>query len=146
MKIKQFLSILCLCVVVSLQAQNSAESTVDAFFEALNTKNVAQVKRLCVSDINLVSLSTSGDARKVTTQALEDFLSSLAKMPETLKINEVITKSKSRDNDHIAQFWLEYEFYINKKLSHTGVNSISLIKTNDGWKISAISDTRHTKK
>ena len=44
----------------------------------------------------------------------------------------------------IAVVWAEYDFHLNGKLSHCGVDSISLLKTSAGWKISSISDTRET--
>ncbi len=44
----------------------------------------------------------------------------------------------------IAVVWAEYDFHLNGNLSHCGVDSISLLKTSAGWKISSISDTNET--
>lgn len=141
----KILKLFCLIIglgTLQLNAQNSAQQTVDAFFEALNTKNTEKIKSLCVDDLVLSSISVRGASSNMTQQTLQSFLSSLKAMPETMSIKEEITKSKSRDSDYLAQFWLDYEFYINNKLSHQGVNAITLVKSKDGWKISAISDTR----
>ena len=35
----------------------------------------------------------------------------------------------------IATLWTEYDFHRNGKFSHCGVDSFSLIKTDEGWKI-----------
>ena len=38
--------------------------------------------------------------------------------------------------------WTPYEFYVNGKKSHSGVNVFTLYKDNGQWKIVAIIDTR----
>jgi hypothetical protein len=44
----------------------------------------------------------------------------------------------------MANAWTSYEFYINGKLSHKGVNSFTLFKESEdlGWKIVHLIDTR----
>ncbi len=146
MKLIKLLSAIVVFIALPLNAQTTAEETVNDFFEALNTKDATKIESLCLDNLVLNSLSVTNESSKLNQQNLKGFLHSLKQMPETLKIKEVITKTKSRDDDYIAQFWLEYEFYLNDKLSHEGVNSITLLKGKNGWKISAITDTRISEK
>ncbi len=146
MKLIKLLSAIVVFIALPLNAQTTAEETVNDFFEALNTKDATKIESLCLDNLVLNSLSVTSESSKLNQQNLKGFLHSLKQMPETLKIKEVITKTKSRDDDYIAQFWLEYEFYLNDKLSHEGVNSITLLKGKNGWKISAITDTRISEK
>lgn len=146
MKLIKLLSAIVVFIALPLNAQTTAEETVNDFFEALNTKDATKIESLCLDNLVLNSLSVTSESSKLNQQNLKGFLHSLKQMPETLKIKEVITKNKSRDDDYIAQFWLEYEFYLNDKLSHEGVNSITLLKGENGWKISAITDTRISEK
>ena len=44
----------------------------------------------------------------------------------------------------MAQLWSEYEFLRDGKFSHCGVDSVTLFKTAEGWKISAIAFTMET--
>ena len=44
----------------------------------------------------------------------------------------------------IAQVWGEYEFLLDNKVNHCGVDSASLIKTPEGWKIATIVYTSET--
>ncbi len=44
----------------------------------------------------------------------------------------------------IAEVWGEYEFLRAGKFSHCGVDSVTLFKTPDGWKISTIAYTAET--
>ena len=43
--------------------------------------------------------------------------------------------------ERIAQVWDEYEFLRDGKFSHCGVDTATLLKTADGWKISSLSYT-----
>src|SRR5580658_9071377 len=45
----------------------------------------------------------------------------------------------------IAQVWGEYEFLVDGKFNSCGVDSFSLFKTSDGWKITAIVYAGETK-
>ena len=44
----------------------------------------------------------------------------------------------------IAHVWGEYEFLRDGKFGHCGVDSFSLLKTGDGWRVAAILDTEET--
>jgi hypothetical protein len=57
---------------------------------------------------------------------------------------ERISNPKVLQRGPISVVWAEYDFYLNGKLSHCGIDSFSLLKTQSGWKIAAISDTRET--
>lgn len=41
-----------------------------------------------------------------------------------------------------AQAWCDYAFYLGKKFSHCGVDAFHLYKTQEGWKIFHLADTR----
>ncbi len=41
----------------------------------------------------------------------------------------------------LASAWMEFGFFLGDKLSHCGVNSMQLYKTDEGWKIIYIADT-----
>lgn len=42
----------------------------------------------------------------------------------------------------IASAWVPYTFYLDGAISHCGVNTIELLQTASGWKITQLSDTR----
>ncbi|HUE76607.1 MAG TPA: hypothetical protein VMM83_01575, partial [Longimicrobiales bacterium] len=43
----------------------------------------------------------------------------------------------------IASAWVPYTFYLDGELSHCGVNTIALLRTAAGWRITQLSDSRH---
>jgi hypothetical protein len=66
-------------------------------------------------------------------------------MPEDLEIFEEIQSKESIETDVLAQYTLAYSFYVNGELSHSGTNVMTLINTEEGWKISYVADTRKPK-
>jgi hypothetical protein len=47
-----------------------------------------------------------------------------------------------RVNDRMASAWVPYTFYLAGVVDHCGVNSIELLRDQEGWKITQLSDTR----
>ena len=41
----------------------------------------------------------------------------------------------------LAQVWTPYDFYVNGDFSHCGVDSFTLIKTTQGWRVSSVAYT-----
>jgi hypothetical protein len=76
----------------------------------------------------------------VRSQAIASFLDSVAKATATL--DERISSSDVRVDDNLATVWTRYELYVNGKYNHCGVDAFQLVKTDSGWKIAAIADTR----
>jgi len=56
--------------------------------------------------------------------------------------NEVIHRYDILIEDNLAQAWTPYSFYLGDKLQHCGVNAFHLTKTENGWKIFHLADTR----
>ena len=42
----------------------------------------------------------------------------------------------------LSTVWMDYEFYRNDEFSHCGVNTMNLVRQEEGWKIISIVDTR----
>jgi len=54
---------------------------------------------------------------------------------------EILTSFEIKIDGILSNAWVGYEFWLGDKMSHCGVNSISLIKEEDSWKIFNISDS-----
>ena len=42
----------------------------------------------------------------------------------------------------LASAWMNYRFHRNEEFSHCGVNAMTLVRQEEGWKILSIIDTR----
>ena len=62
--------------------------------------------------------------------------------PHKEQWDERIYDVKIQVDGPLATAWTPYKFYFGENFSHCGVNAFTLIKTDDGWKISGITDKR----
>ncbi|PWN08087.1 nuclear transport factor 2 family protein [Rhodohalobacter mucosus] len=58
--------------------------------------------------------------------------------------DEQISGLQVHIDGNLATAWMNYSFYRGEDFSHCGVNTMNLIRTDDGWKIFSITDTRRT--
>ena len=72
---------------------------------------------------------------RTTANHLENWLSSPAGLDETMVYEKVLV-----DGD-MAQVWGPYSFHVGDTVSHCGINSMSMVKTDDGWKVGNTSFT-----
>ena len=46
--------------------------------------------------------------------------------------------------DHLATVWIKYAFYLDGTFSHCGIDAVIMARSSDGWKITALADSRAT--
>ncbi|MFD0931093.1 DUF4829 domain-containing protein [Psychroflexus salinarum] len=135
-----FVNIFLFFAFSQANAQTAGE-VVDSFFEALNSKNHELLNELCLDDMKIHTLAI-GEEIEVSSQSKQEFVDGIKSIPNETKIFEKIRSEESIVNEHLAQYMLPYSFYVDDKLSHSGTNVMTLLKTKEGWKISYIADTR----
>lgn len=137
--------ILTLLFLQNINAQEmDIKKTIQLFFEGMHNGDTLKIKSVC-KDLILQSITENSNRSTFTTESSNDFFKSIAKLPADLKIEERLLDYKIQVDGLLAHAWTPYEFYINGKLSHKGVNSFQLYKENDAWKIIYIVDTRRKK-
>lgn len=128
----------------SLYAQDSKEirTVIDQLFLGMK-----------LGDSTMVGAQFSDDTRMYTTfynskgemismeESLQDFKKAVG-TPHDQVWNEVISDVEIEIDDLLAQVWMNYSFYIDETFSHCGVNAAQLIKSQEGWKIVHLIDTR----
>jgi hypothetical protein len=115
------------------------DAVVQQLFDAMAARDALAAQALFVPDAGLFSLSANGKAVKMP---LMDFLNAIGSGKAVWK--ERIWSANVLVHGAIAVVWAPYDFHNNGAFSHCGYDSISLLKTVAGWKISYISDTRET--
>jgi hypothetical protein len=81
--------------------------------------------------------------RPVQFSAVDGWLKSIgAAKPGSLE--ERLFDPEVRVDDGLASIWIQYTFLIDGKVSHCGVDAIQLVRTGEGWKITALADSRRT--
>jgi hypothetical protein len=115
------------------------EAVVQKLFDAMAARDALAAKSLFVPDAGLFSLGTNGKANRMP---LIDFLNVLGSGKAEWK--ERIWNANVLVHGAIAVVWAPYDFHLSGNFTHCGYDSISLLKTAAGWKITYISDTRET--
>jgi ketosteroid isomerase-like protein len=125
------------------QAQNQEiQKVVETFFEAFHAKDTLKLKSLCEDTMILQSISENAKGTKLSNEKPQVFFKSIASIPAELKFQEKIMSYAIQVNGSMAHAWTPYEFYVNDKLSHKGVNAFTLFKKENSWKIIHLIDTR----
>ena len=125
------------------QAQNQEiQKVVEIFFEAFHAKDTLKLQSLCDETMILQSISENAKGTKLSNEKPQAFFKSIASIPAELKFQERIMSFSIQVDGSMAHAWTPYEFYLNGKLSHKGVNAFTLFKKDNSWKIVHLIDTR----
>lgn len=141
MKIIFFLLILIFSISVNAQNQE-VQKTIETFFEAFHAKDTVKMRSVCSDKIILQSIQENANGGKLSDEVASEFYKSIASIPTNFNFQEKILSYSIQVDGTMAHAWTPYEFYINDRLSHKGVNSFTLFKENDVWKIIYCIDTR----
>lgn len=140
---KNFVIILMIIWTSSVGAQNQEiEKTVEAFFAAFHQRDTLKLQSVCSENMMLQSISESVKGNKLSNESVRKFYNSIATIPNDMIFKEKILSYSIQIDGSMAIAWTPYEFYLNGKISHKGVNAFTLFKEKDVWKIISIIDTR----
>ena len=140
---KKISFLLILIFSISVNAQNQeVQKTIETFFEAFHAKDTIKLKSICSDKIILQSIQENANGGKLSDEEASEFYKSIASIPANFNFQEKILSYSIQVDGTMAHAWTPYEFYINDKLSHKGVNAFTLFKENNEWKIIYCIDTR----
>lgn len=141
---KTYTIIFFLLFGLSCNAQKQeVQKCIESFFEGFHQRDSSKIKLVCADKMILQSISENAvKGNKLSNESAKEFYKSIAAIPVNLKFEEKILSYSIEIDGTMAHAWTPYEFYVNDKLSHTGVNAFTLFKEKDSWKIIYIIDTR----
>lgn len=129
-----------------LAQESNPKKVVDDFFVAFHAKDSIALQKLCHPDMQLQTVTNAKENSRLKTEKVSEFYKSIASIPAEVKVLEKIIDYKVQIDGNMAHVWTPYEFYVNDKLSHIGVNSFTMVlEPNGEWKIVHIIDTRRKK-
>jgi hypothetical protein len=127
----------------ALTAQNDdVKHTIETFFEGFHHRDTVLLHQVCADKMILQSITENSNGNSLTEEPSQFFYRSIASIPMSLKFNERILSFTTQVDGSMGHAWTPYEFYVDGKLSHKGVNAFTLFKEKDQWKIVYIIDTR----
>lgn len=139
--------ILLIILVPLLSYSQSSENvniktTIKTFFDGFHQKDSLLMRSVLHESFKLESVALRDN--KVSKRDLngKEFISAVTKRPDSPVWKEKLLSYEIKIDGPLANAWVKYEFWIDNKLSHCGVNSIHLLKDGLKWKIFSISDSR----
>jgi hypothetical protein len=139
-------TLFALLIPVAGQAQTSpaaqeAYAVVEKFFSGFNAKDTTVMRGTLFEDVKLFTTFTNQQGQpQARVEPASGLMTAIASAPN--KLFEKIFEPVIQVEDGLANVWVRYEFYVDDKFSHCGIDSFLLVKTGTGWKIAALSDTR----
>lgn len=130
-------------------AQSEDEKAVKAvvvqLFEGMQ-KHDSTMIRACFhpsARMQSIGMNRKSNVIELTTEnTIDGFAKSIGSLPVTTKIEERVLSYEIRVDAQMATVWTPYELYVNEKRQHCGVDAFQLFKTDKGWKIISLADTR----
>jgi len=117
-------------------AQREVLGAVNALFDAMAKHDVDASRKLILPGASFVVVKPDG---AVAMEHDTDYLDSLAKHKESFR--ERIWSARVTVQGDIAQVWAPYDFHLDGKLSHCGIDSFSMVRIADGWQVAGVSYT-----
>lgn len=111
-------------------------AVVDAFFAGMTAKDVDSMRKIMTEDGILYGYRETAEGLSVINPTHSSYLDSLAAR-ESVPVERYWDPTVML-HDRLAVVWTPYDFYSDGVFSHCGVNSFSMLKTEDGWKITGV--------
>lgn len=145
---KFFLLSICLFTSTFSISQTSfseadAQQVVDTFFEGFHKGDTLLMRSVMAEDLVMqTTFTTKNGENKIISESAEGLLTAISNRPADQKWDERLLDYKIEIDGNLAHVWTPYEFWYNGDFSHCGANSFTLAKTDEGWKIIHLIDSR----
>lgn len=133
---------LCSLPAASVAAQSvthdSVYAVVTQLFDRMRARDTTAMRAAFAPGAILQSISAQG----LRGDPLEGWLNSVASAPAEVVLDERLGERVVQVRGGLATVWVDYWFFVGDRFSHCGVDAITLARMRDGWRITAIADTR----
>jgi len=143
--------IVIICFIFSFMGTISAQSesetelkkVIKLFFKGLQNGDTITMKKTIASSAILQTAYTNKEGESIlNNDDFNKFLKSVASKKKEDNWEEKLLSYAIKVDGNMANVWTPYEFYLNYKFSHCGVNSFQLFHDGETWKIIYLIDTR----
>jgi hypothetical protein len=109
-------------------------AAVQKFFDTMASRDVEGARSVLMPEGRLFSVTEQNGQPVSRASSIQEYLDRLGtRKPE---YRERFWDPDVRIHGAIAVVWTPYDFWVDGKFSHCGVDAFDLVKTTDGWKIS----------
>ncbi|CAH0996218.1 hypothetical protein EMA8858_02349 [Emticicia aquatica] len=142
-KVLSILFIFCSVVSFAQTDEEKIKASINQVFDGMRKNDTTLVRQVLHPSCFLKSIgkNKSGEVR-LQEDAIIDWLKQIGTKRDGIILDERLTSYDIKIDGEMAIAWTPYEFYVNDKFNHCGVDVFTLMNTDKGWKIVGIVDTR----
>jgi len=123
--------------------ETDARLVVDTFFKGFHEGDTILLRSVMVENMVMHTAFTDREGNnRINEGKVSEFISAIGNRPENQKWDERLMAYKVEIDGNLAHVWTPYEFWLNDTFSHCGANAFTIVRTDDGWKILNIIDSR----
>jgi hypothetical protein len=116
-------------------------AVVTRLFDGMRKGDSAMIRSAFHPGATLTTATLGQNQTLQRVQPIDGFVRSVG-VPRPEALDERIKNEIVHIDGALASVWVDYSLYIGTRFSHCGVDAFQLVKTPDGWKITALADTR----
>jgi|GEM_PF-74977 len=117
-------------------------ATICRVFDAMRWSDTMLAKPLFAPNCRLYTPVTNASGQtNLNEENLSSFMKAIGSSRKEI-LDERILKYKMDIDGPLAQVWADYNLYLGGKFIHCGIDVFHLYKSNQGWKIFELADTR----
>ena len=109
-------------------------ATVQKFFDTMASRDVDGARAVLMPEGVLFAVGEQNGQPAPRASSIEEYLNRLPARKSEYR--ERMWNPEVRVHGPLASVWTPYDFWIDGKFSHCGVDVFDLVKTTEGWKIS----------
>jgi hypothetical protein len=109
---------------------------IDHFFDAMRNRDVAAMRALMSADGMIYGYRESAEGLTIVRRSHSEYLDNLAAGTEQLV--ERYWEPSVLLHGRLATVWTPYDFHVDGRFSHCGINNFSLLRTDTGWIITGV--------
>lgn len=142
-----FFSLLLQLATSSLAAQEVVAEieviqTIQQFFDGMRSSDTSLIRSTLHPSARLQTTFTDAEGKpQLRLGSIESFLNNVGS-PRDEIYDERIWSYHVQLEDNLATAWTPYSFFVGDTFSHCGVNAFQFARTEAGWQIIQITDTR----
>lgn len=120
-------------------SRDSIIAVVEQFFTAMEARDTATIRRLFLPDVRFARLEHSPDSSVIGNSPVEEFLRQLP--GARARLRERMWDPQVLEHNGLAVVWAPYDFRLDDRFSHCGVDAFTLLRIEDVWRIAGLAYT-----
>ncbi len=125
--------------------EKAVKSVIVQLFDGMQKHDSTMIRACFHPSARMQSMGMNrktGTVELTTDNTVDGFVKTIGSLPATMQIEERVLSYEIKVDVQLATAWTPYVLYRNGKPDHCGADAFQFFKTDKGWKIITIADTR----